>query len=89
MRILIFILFIPSAFAFDQDLIKKEKELLENEFLIIREKSELSLGVNRPKKFTRKRDDSEIVDLESMYFDSIKTKAAAPQKKLKKKLRSR
>jgi hypothetical protein len=89
MRILIFILFIPTAFPFDQSLLQKEKELLRKEFLIKQDKSDLSLVTNSSNKLIRKRDDSGIVDLESMYFDTVKTKAAAPEKIFKKKTRSR
>lgn len=83
MRMLIFILLIGNAFAFDQEQLNKERKLLENEFLIKRDKttpSNTAEAVNS-KKMLRKRDESKIEDLESLYFDKVRTKVAAPQRR--------
>jgi hypothetical protein len=91
---LILLLFIPTAFAFDQDLLNKERELIKNEFLIKQENLSLtnpapSANNKVEKKLIRKRYDSKIPDLESMYFDTVKTNVAAPKRNIIKRKRSR
>jgi len=85
MRILILsILLIPSAFAYDPSRLAADLDLIQNEFLTpkkarSKKKKEISRAPAIPKN-------SKIIinDLEEEYFDSVSTKASTG-----KRLRSR
>ncbi len=85
MPLIFIILFSSASFAYDPVKLDKDLNLIKEKFLPIDHSNITSTLI--PSKKVRSREISkaeEIKDLESLYFDEIKTKAAAPIRKNKR-----
>ena len=88
MKFFLFFFISLSANGFDPARLQEDLKTIENEFL-----AETKTIKNTDEKISAKShnisSEEELQDLESLYFDNISSRAAAPKRKTKKRLRSR
>lgn len=81
MKILFFFIVTNMAMAYDSSRIQADLKLIKKQLLPQKQVQKTQANTAKPIRQREITKQEEIKDLETLYFDEIKTKAAAPRRR--------